>query len=85
MEHTPVYKLPPDLWASFKQSKTVRIDQLNRQSFSKLGGTSSILPIDTNSEITITLTLDAQTTDTITRQADLAKDRTGGLLVLDNG
>lgn len=84
MEHSPVQKLPAYLRCTFQQSEAVRIDQLQRQYFSKLSGTSRILPVNTNLEFALSVARNSEIAVTTLRKIDLSKDGARGLHVLDN-
>ena len=84
MEHSPVQKLSANLRCAFKQSETVRIDELQRQNFSKLCSTARILPIDADLEFTLSVTRYTQTAMPALGKLDLTEDRARRLLVLDD-
>ncbi|MNN98585.1 hypothetical protein D3C81_2180060 [compost metagenome] len=58
VEHTPVEKLPANLRCPFKQTKAVRVDQLQRQYLGQLRSATRVLAIDADLELTLTITGD---------------------------
>ena len=84
VEHTPVEKLPTNLGRAFQQAEAVGIDELNRQGLGQLRRTTGILPVDTNLELTLTLTRYAEIAQPTIFLAHLTEHGTANLLVLDN-
>ncbi|MNF96628.1 hypothetical protein D3C84_794240 [compost metagenome] len=84
VEHSPIQKLPTNFRCSFQQSKTVRIDQLQRQGLSQLRSAFGVLPIDSNLKFTLAITRDPEVALPALGEADLPENRTRGLRVLNH-
>ncbi|MCY1431224.1 hypothetical protein D9M71_471870 [compost metagenome] len=84
MEHTPIEELTANFRRTFEQAKAVRVDQLQWQNLCQLRSTTGILPVDANGELTLPIPRNTQVTRTTFAQFNLAKNRTGQLLILDD-
>src|SRR5690606_15711872 len=55
VELSPVQKLPTQFRSAFEEAKAIRVDQLQRQRFGKLGRTAHIAPVDADLHLAATI------------------------------